>query len=714
MNKITVMIGKSSKEANWKAHKYTWSEFARLLSTHERTAETMTEYHAMNSTNKAKVKDGKAFVGATFKQGGRRSKKNIKSRTLITLDIDYGTNATPTAIDSVLGNVAHVVYSTHSHRKDNQHKYRLVAPTNREMTPDEYGAVVRWLANEIGMKYFDHTSFEVNRLLYFPRCSNDAEPYFYEQQGDYINVDSVLETYKDWRVITQWSRHPEEQNNGRKTLNKMKDPTTKTCIVGAFCRAYTITEAIARFISDTYAPTDTDGRWSLVGGSTSGGLVIYDDMFTHSHHSTDSISGLTVNAFDLIRIHRFGELDDSEIFKPEKHTELKSYKEMVKFCNRDELVLEKLSEIQQEQFQEDFGDIINSENTEAGAENEETPKLNFDYFTSLITNRNISTAKPSPVLISDTLRQGEVLCVAGPPKIGKTMCMIKLASALQNGGEWLGRDCTKSKVLFINPEVSEATFHARERKVNKKGEPVDTIHLVEAKADISFSHLMTYCIRLAEEQRYNVFIFDSIYMIIDAKENDNDETKRALLQFNRLKALGTTVIYSHHHRKGSANIENSFDRFSGAGVHSRFASIMDLSYDNDFIGSAPNNSNELGDVKAVVVSTQLRDFKTSEEYYYHTYPEWLPDDGRIKSHIEKPKSQRKAEAKAERNKALETRVIECWKKINEEKGEVQQNELLKSVETNTNYLRDVIKSSPHLSQERRGGKYYVIYNPYDF
>lgn len=52
------------------------------------------------------------------------------------------------------------------------------------------------------------------------------------------------------------------------------------------------------------------GRYTYTGGSTAGGAIVYDgDRFLYSHHATDPCSGLLVNAFDLVRLHKYGDLD---------------------------------------------------------------------------------------------------------------------------------------------------------------------------------------------------------------------------------------------------------------------------------------------------------------------------------------------------------------------------------------------------------------------
>ncbi|HBI1001685.1 TPA: hypothetical protein PJK85_002768, partial [Staphylococcus aureus] len=85
--------------------------------------------------------------------------------------------------------------------------------------------------------------------------------------------------------------------------DKQGDPEEKPGIVGAFCRAYTIEEAISTFIPDLYEKHSTN-RYTYHEGSTAGGLVLYENnKFAYSHHNTDPVSGMLVNSFDLVRIH---------------------------------------------------------------------------------------------------------------------------------------------------------------------------------------------------------------------------------------------------------------------------------------------------------------------------------------------------------------------------------------------------------------------------
>ena len=103
---------------------------------------------------------------------------------------------------------------------------------------------------------------------------------------------------------------PGEDSAARRRLARQEDPTAKRGVIGAFCRTYSVTQAMERFIPGMYEETDIPGRYTYTGGSTAGGAIVYDgDRFLYSHHATDPCSGLLVNAFDLVRLHKYGDLD---------------------------------------------------------------------------------------------------------------------------------------------------------------------------------------------------------------------------------------------------------------------------------------------------------------------------------------------------------------------------------------------------------------------
>lgn len=310
MHELDISLGKHRADTSWKPEYWTWDEFVDRLRKVRRTAETMAQYDKMSVPNKGKAKDGPSFVGGLVR-GGRRKKENVDTRSLITLDADFADENFIFDVELILGGQSYAIYSTHSHRPDKP-KYRLIVPGDRSMSPDEYAAVSRKLAEQIGISYFDKTTFDVQRLMYWPSCSKDAEPVLEVGEGEALSVDDVLGLYDDWQDVAAWPRHPEETRALRYVATKAQDPREKMGTIGLFCRAFTIEEGIETFLSDFYSPGTMTNRYTYTRGSSANGLEVYPEQdLAFSHQDSDPVSdGRTYNLFDLVRVHKFGHLDE--------------------------------------------------------------------------------------------------------------------------------------------------------------------------------------------------------------------------------------------------------------------------------------------------------------------------------------------------------------------------------------------------------------------
>ncbi|HCY42223.1 MAG TPA: hypothetical protein DHV48_12850 [Prolixibacteraceae bacterium] len=257
---------------------------------------TQAEYAQKTAAQQANLKDVGAFI-----PGEVGPNRKTRSRYCLTLDLDYAT-AELWAVFIPLFDVAAFLYSTRKHTPEAA-RFRLVILLDRPVMEDEHEAVSRWLAGQLGINLFDDTTFQFNRLMYWPSVDKDAQFIFEYQDGSALCVDEVLGKYTNWRDQSEWpysSRVKKEIHDRKK---QQQDPLTKRNFVGTFCRAYTISEAIERFLSKVYFPTADPTRFTYAKGSTFGGLVVYDDKFAYSHHSTDPAGDKLCNAFDLVRYH---------------------------------------------------------------------------------------------------------------------------------------------------------------------------------------------------------------------------------------------------------------------------------------------------------------------------------------------------------------------------------------------------------------------------
>lgn len=306
---VTIAVGESRRSTQWKNKEVLWSQLVERLSIPTKTPETVDEYRGFAKSKRDEIKDVGGFVGGSLK-GGRRKAEAIMQRRLLTLDLDdVPRNADPwDTVVLVLGCAA-VLYSTHSHRPEAP-RLRLVMPLSRPVSPEEYSAIARKVAQDIGIDMCDDTTYEPHRLMYWPSASINAEYRYEVEDGPWLNADEQLARYVDWHDPSEWPISSRRAEALHRLASHQESPLEKNGIVGAFCRVYDIHDAIEHFLPDTYEKHD-DNRYTYKGGSTSGGLVLYDNgIFAYSHHGTDPASGKLCNAFDLVRIHLYGNLDD--------------------------------------------------------------------------------------------------------------------------------------------------------------------------------------------------------------------------------------------------------------------------------------------------------------------------------------------------------------------------------------------------------------------
>lgn len=363
--KISISIGASRWSKQWTQTTMLWSELCTRLKAPVRTKETVEEYHKMKKADQGKLKDIGGFVGGTL-SGLQRKAINVTGRDLITLDLDAikpgDTDNVVRTVDSL--GMAYVIYSTRSHT-EHRPRLRVVVPTDRTMTVDEYEPIARKLASLIGIGMCDGTTFEASRLMYWPSCPKDAQYVYHVGDKRFLSADGMLGLYDDWHDVRSWAQVPghEASQRERQLLAKQGDPKTKHGIVGAFCRVYGIREALDEYLPHAYTTVEGSAdRLTFATGSTVAGAVIYDDdQFLYSHHNTDPCGGQLVNAFDLVRLHKFHDLDETAKDGTPVH-KLPSYTAMSKLAMQDKAVVAELNAARaQESAQNVFADLIQKE-----------------------------------------------------------------------------------------------------------------------------------------------------------------------------------------------------------------------------------------------------------------------------------------------------------------------------------------------------------------
>lgn len=347
---LDVALGNSRKTKTWKNRPMLWSELLARMAKETRTPETVAEYKAMGREQQSEIKDVGGFVGGYCNNGNR---SDIRHRSLLCLDADFATGSLWDDWTLLFGN-AGAVYSTHKHTPEKP-RLRLVVPLARNVSPEEYQAIGRRVAATLGIDQFDDTSYQPQRMMYWPSASQDAEYIFQYTDGAFLDPDAVLATYHDWRDVSSWPFSSRQSEAIKKTADKQKDPLEKPGLVGAFCRAYSIEEAIETFVP-VYQPSEGD-RYTYTEGSTASGVVTYEGKFSYSHHATDPASMQLCNAWDLVRLHKFAALDDG-IDPATPITSRPSYKAMKDLAAADERVRVQIVDDRMAEAQEAFAEEV--------------------------------------------------------------------------------------------------------------------------------------------------------------------------------------------------------------------------------------------------------------------------------------------------------------------------------------------------------------------
>lgn len=385
---ITITVGNNRKSVSWQPQAIMLSEFYEKLRIPSRSTETMQEYLSLKKSEQDDKKDIGGFVAGTL-SGPRRKAGSVTGRDIITLDFDTippgGTDEILKRVDALGCN--YCIYSTRKHAPSNP-RLRILLPLDRTATADEYEPLARFMAASIGIEFADPTTFEATRLMYWPSCCVDSEYVFVFGDKPMLSVDGLLALIDsqlgDWRDVSKWPQVPGADNTYKKLAMKQTDPLSKSGVVGAFCRTYDIYGAMDTYLDGIYAPADNSrGRFTYLGGSTTGGAVVYDNgLFLYSHHSHDPCCGKLVNAFDLVRMHKFGDLDDAA--DPGTPTNrLPSYTSMCKLAIEDKKVSRQLAKERADSAISDFGGLATT-TTEANSNLDWTTELEVNSQTGVI------------------------------------------------------------------------------------------------------------------------------------------------------------------------------------------------------------------------------------------------------------------------------------------------------------------------------------------
>ena len=339
MREYNISVGASRQSSKWAAQSISFEKLKEKLENPIVLELTQAQYRALSKSDRDAAKDVGGIVGGKLK-GVRRKKEEVVSRSLIILDGDSLSTSFLEEYE-LLHEFHSLFYSTCSHTPDAP-RGRIIIPLTRDVTPDEFHAISRLLAGELGIEQFDTCSFTPHQLMYWPVHTSDGEYIAREFDGKELNPDEYLTRYPNWRDVSSLPYKLAEEPSKDEKSKKVEDPTIKGGIVGAYCRAYSIYDVLEE-LNDVYEEGSMPGRYTYKNGTSSNGVQIIEGKYAYSFHATDPASGKLLNAFDLMRVHRFWDSDEK-----------KSFNKMAEYASQDPEVKKGILDERQAQASKEF------------------------------------------------------------------------------------------------------------------------------------------------------------------------------------------------------------------------------------------------------------------------------------------------------------------------------------------------------------------------
>lgn len=513
---VTVSFGGTHPSKITKSQRLSWQDFAALLT----AAPPETEDKASRGW----------FACAEFDPAYRDS-DNLQMRSCLTFDYDHITKADAGKIQTAYRAFDYALFTTASHTAEKP-RLRMVLPLSRPAGYDEFQAVSRKVAALAGIELASRESHVPAQMMYLPTVKSGATFKATINKGVPVDTDVVLQSYGDWTDRAQWPKRKDGDGVHAKADNQIP-PDEKPGIVGDFCRAFDIYQAIERF-DLPYAATATPGRLNYTLGSRPEGAIVYDDgLKLHSHHDTDPARGQS-NSFDLVRLHRFAKLDAGHESEP--ITQRPSYRAM------RNLALEQ-PEVQATWLESDFddlGELMPEETIPA-----EKPVEGAKAFARRIDD--VLKARTSPRwLIRDRIEQGVIAVMAGPRGSYKSFLALDWSMRCAQHGDPVyvisaeGGDYDRRARAWLNifaPDLDRETLplYVAERRINLNDK--GNIELIRQECHAHW------------KIKPKLFVLDTFSKLSGGlDENDNSQVKQfiGLLDNGLKRTFDATVLLVAH------------------------------------------------------------------------------------------------------------------------------------------------------------------------
>ncbi|MCD7772237.1 MAG: AAA family ATPase [Oscillospiraceae bacterium] len=229
-------------------------------------------------------------------------------------------------------------------------------------------------------------------------------------------------------------------------------------------------------------------------------------------------------------------------------------------------------------------------------------------------------------LVCGILRCGHKMLISGSSKAGKSFLLMELCIAISEGAKWLGFQCRKGRVLYVNLEIDPSSCIMRFMKIYEAmgmdPKHMDDIEIWNLRGHaVPLNELVPKLIRKVSGRNFDAVVIDPIYKVITGDENNASEMGAFCNQFDKIcTETGCAAIYCHHHSKGAQGAKKAMDRASGSGVFARDPDAQLDMIQLELTDDLKNNVRD-GNATAWRLESSLREFENIQPVnFWFEYP----------------------------------------------------------------------------------------------
>lgn len=286
----------------------------------------------------------------------------------------------------------------------------------------------------------------------------------------------------------------------------------------------------------------------------------------------------------------------------------------------------------------------------------------------------------APVLIGSEdesiLRQRQKMIVVGDSKMGKSYTLIDLAEAICTGGYWIHYPCLRGKVFYVNCEIDPDEFKVRQHKVwedrTSHGQDKHDVMFIKRnfytwnlKGRVTLLEdlapkLIRRVLKYGPPGTFAAIVLDPVYKLNGGDDNDPKMVTKFTNALDRIvRECGCSIIYAHHHPKGTAGQKKSMDRMAGSGVYARDADTV-IDFTTLFMTSKDRKKMRIGNAPAYRMMFTCRSFQTPEsKSVLFKFPRFYEDEAlnKFKAEGEDVLNERQQKRKEAQEKAWKEKIV---------------------------------------------------------